>query len=92
MDWVVAALRSVSQVSRMQFDDCHWEIDTMSKSEKLYSLAVVGKLNRKAVKLFSIWELENCPFNVALQEELQMRLLKLLDFVAASESKKTQSK
>jgi hypothetical protein len=86
MDWVTAALDSVSQTWQMPFSGSRWEVDA---KEKTFLLVVLGqKDKRKAVKLFSSWELENCLFDEKLQEELKMRLLKLLNFVGTSSSKR----
>ena len=82
MDCVVSMLQSNPQLSKMRFDDYHWEINTIPSVEKKYCLIVRGCHNRKAVKLFSVWELENCPYSKVLQEELQTRLLGLLTFIA----------
>lgn len=79
--WVTTRLHEVSKAMDLKFETYYWEPNAISAEHNEHLLMVVGKNKKKAGKIFSCWELENCVTDLDLQAELQTRIFKLLDFV-----------
>ncbi len=84
MDWIAGTIRALAKSLRLPLD-CRWEI-VESSGVKLYQLMVIGE-KKKASKLFSHWELENCGSDKNLQADLHVRLINLVRFVAPGKTK-----
>ena len=81
MDWVTSSLKTLSESLNVHVEQYSWEAFDLQASDKSYCLIVLGSNKRKIVKLFSGWELTNCCTDKNLQDELNSRLIKLLNFL-----------
>lgn len=88
MNWIDSELSWVSKTWQLPFRAKHWEC-VENSGERAFSLIVEGLNKRRAMKVFSKSELQDCQTDTKLQGDLQMRLLRMLNFVAEQKDKRT---
>ena len=81
MAWIGKTLEAIAKDSNVQIKQWTWILDPTAAGERLYSLIVVSNRHKRAIKLFSKMEIDQCPTDKILQEEVQLRLNGILAFI-----------
>ncbi len=81
MLWIESALQAIGKELKVHVESWFWENDPVAGADGIYSLIVVGSRRKRAGKLFSKHEIEQCLSDRAVQQEVQVRLTKILTFL-----------
>lgn len=84
-DWIASKLEAIAIDLSVQIKSWHWETIAATNAEAAYyRLIVTGRDNRRMVKLFSADELDRCIGDKQLQNDIQIRLTRLLLFTSGN--------
>jgi len=79
--WIAKALETIAAELPIHIETWDWHIDSATGTGDQYVLTVVGNRRKRAAKLFSKREVEKCLEDKILQEEIRLRLTKILTFL-----------
>ncbi|MBA3992654.1 MAG: hypothetical protein C0469_03945 [Cyanobacteria bacterium DS2.3.42] len=92
MIWIENLLTSIAESVALEIDSWKWDICGTGDGGKTYQLVLTGRGDKRAIKLFTANELEQCLTDLNLQAEFSVRLTPLVIFVGSKVSSKPARK
>ena len=80
MTWIGNLLQTLANSGSVRISSWQWQLDDMD-NEKTIQLVVVGSRGKRAIKSFTIDELDRCLSDRELQSEIHLRLTRLVSFL-----------
>jgi hypothetical protein len=81
MDWIGNRLEDISKVLSLEIKSWSWEICGIGDDTTSYQLNILGRGDKRAIKLFTAAELDRCLMDPDLQTEISARLTPLVAFI-----------
>ncbi len=83
--WIGSHLENIAKEFNICIESWSWQVSADTTGDNVYALSAVGARKKRAVKLFNRTEIEQCPSNQQLQEEILQRLIKLIAFLGPNQ-------
>lgn len=81
MDWIGNRLEDIAKVLSLEIKGWNWEICGIGDDTTSYQLNILGRGDKRAIKLFTAAELDRCLMDPDLQTEISARLTPLVAFI-----------
>lgn len=89
LKWIGHLLESIAKQNEVTITEWHWEEDTTFNTAQ-FMLTVTGAGCKRAMKLFSIHDIECCLNDNVLQVEIHSQLTRLVNYVGGKSSRESR--
>ena len=84
MAWIGKTLEALATELPIHVECWDWQVDSATGDDEQYCLTIVGKRHKRVAKVFSKQEIDRCLHDKILQQEVRLRLTKILTFLGPS--------